>query len=178
GVAPMDALFTALSRSSGLSVGVILFCACILMVLMAWALGLKPAIGTLISFVGIAVLVDATRAVGAVIGAPDWPLAARIAWWILGLVLFSVGVLGLFSSDLGASPYDQLVRSIAYRTGRSLGFARIILDALALLAAIVLGGSWGVGTVVILLAVPFVLNRLLPIVKPHVHRDPAHDALL
>ena len=178
GVAPMDAFFTALSRSSGLSVGVILFCLSALMVIASWALGLRPAIGTLLSFVGIAVLVDATRAVGAVLGAPEWPLAARIAWWVLGLVLFCAGVIGLFSSDLGASPYDQLVRSIAYRTHRSLGFARIVLDAMALLAAIVLGGSWGIGTIVILIAVPFVLNRLLPLIKPRIHRDPAHDALL
>lgn len=175
GVAPMDALFTALSRTSGLTVGVILFSASILMVLMSWALGLRPAIGTLISFVGIALLVDLTRGLGAILAVPDWPLGARVAWWILGLLLFSAGVLGLFSSDLGASPYDQLVRSISYRTGRSLGVSRIIVDSMALLAAIVLGGSWGIGTVVILLAVPFVLNRLLPLVKPHVHRDPLHD---
>ena len=178
GVAPLDALFTGLSRQSGLSVGVVLFCISVLMVLMSWALGLKPAIGTLVSFIGISIIVDLTRVFGDVIGVPDWPLGARIAWWILGLLLFCGGVIGLFSSDLGASPYDQLVRSVAYRTGRSLGFARLVIDAMGLVAAILLGGSWGFGTLVILIAVPIVLNRLLPLVKPHIHRDPAHDAHL
>jgi uncharacterized membrane protein YczE len=175
GVAPADALFTALSRTSGLTVGTILVLASILMVLMSWALGLKPAIGTLISFVGIAVVVDLTRLLLAEIGAPDWALGARIALWIVGLLLFCAGVMGIFASDLGASPYDQVVRSIAYRTGRSLGFARLAVDAIALLGAIVLGGSWGVGTVIILIAVPIALNRVLPHVKRHVHHDPAHD---
>lgn len=175
GVAPLDALFTGIARQTGFSVGVILFAFCVVMVLMSWALGLKPTIGTLITFVGMAVLVDLTRLVGAVIGAPEWPLGARIAWWIVGLLFFCAGVLGIFSCALGASPYDQLVRAIAFRTGRSLGFARIVLDAIALLSAIVLGGSWGVGTVVILLVVPVVLNRLLPLVKPRIHRDPLHD---
>lgn len=175
GVAPADALFTALSRTSGLSVGTILVLASILMVLMSWALGLKPAIGTLISFVGIAVVVDLTRLLLAAIDAPDWSLAARIALWIGGLLLFCAGVMGIFSSDLGASPYDQVVRSISYRTGRSLGFARLAVDAIALLGAIVLGGSWGIGTVVILVVVPIALNRVLPHVKKHVHHDPAHD---
>lgn len=175
GVAPADALFTALSRTSGLSVGTILVLASILMVLMSWALGLKPAIGTLISFVGIAVIVDLTRLLLAVVDAPDWALAARIALWIVGLLLFCAGVMGIFSSDLGASPYDQVVRSIAYRTGRSLGFARLAVDAIALLGAIVLGGSWGIGTVIILAVVPLALNRVLPHIKRHVHHDPAHD---
>ena len=175
GVAPADALFTALSRTSGLTVGTILVLASILMVLMSWALGLKPAIGTLISFVGIAVVVDLTRALLAAVDAPDWALGARIALWIVGLLFFCAGVMGIFSSDLGASPYDQVVRSIAFRTGRSLGFARLAVDAIALLGAIVLGGSWGIGTVIILIVVPLALNRVLPHVKRHVHRDPAHD---
>lgn len=175
GVAPADALFTALSRTSGLSVGTILVLASILMVLMSWALGLRPAIGTLISFVGIAVVVDLTRLLLAAVDAPDWVLGARIVLWIIGLVLFCAGVMGIFSSDLGASPYDQVVRSIAFRTGRSLGLARLAVDAIALLGAIVLGGSWGIGTVIILVVVPLALNRVLPHVKRHVHHDPAHD---
>lgn len=177
GVAPADALFTALSRTSGLSVGTILVLASILMVLMSWALGLKPAIGTLISFVGIAVVVDLTRLILAAVEAPDWALVARIVLWIVGLVFFCSGVMGIFSSDLGASPYDQVVRSIAFRTGRSLGFARLAVDAIALLGAIVLGGSWGIGTVIILVVVPLALNRVLPHVKRHVHHDPTHDRL-
>lgn len=175
GVAPADALFTALSRTSGLTVGTILVLASILMVLMSWALGLKPAIGTLISFVGIAVVVDLTRLLLAAVDAPDWALAARIVLWVFGLLFFCAGVMGIFSSDLGASPYDQVVRSIAFRTGRSLGFARLAVDAIALLGAIVLGGSWGIGTVIILVVVPVALNRVLPHVKRHVHHDPAHD---
>lgn len=177
GVAPADALFTALSRTSGLSVGTILVLASILMVLMSWALGLKPAIGTLISFIGIAVVVDLTRLILAAVEAPDWALVARIVLWIVGLVFFCSGVMGIFSSDLGASPYDQVVRSIAFRTGRSLGFARLAVDAIALLGAIVLGGSWGIGTVIILAVVPLALNRVLPHVKRHVHHDPTHDRL-
>ena len=169
GVAPADALFTALSRTSGLTVGTILVLASILMVIMSWALGLRPAIGTLVSFVGIAVVVDLTRMLLALIDAPEWSLAARIPLWIAGLILFSGGVMGIFASELGASPYDQVVRSIAYRTGRSLGFSRLMVDVVALLGAIVLGGSWGIGTVIILVTVPIALTVVLPRVRRHVH---------
>lgn len=175
GVAPADALFTALSRVSGLTVGTILVLASVLMVLMSWALGLRPAVGTLISFVGIAVVVDLTRVLTGALGAAEWLLGARIALWCAGLLCFCAGVMGIFSSDLGASPYDQVVRSIAYRTGISLGASRLVVDAIALIGAILLGGSWGVGTVVILIVVPIALNLALPHVKRHVHHDPVHD---
>lgn len=168
GVAPADALFTAVSRASGLSVGVVLILMSILMVLMAWALGIRPAIGTLITFVGIGILVDITRLGGAAVGAPEWELPARIALWTVGLLIFCAGVVGIFSADLGTSPYDQVVRAIALRTGRSLGFARVIVDAITLLTAIILGGSYGVGTVVILIVIPLALNLVLPRVKRHV----------
>jgi len=172
GVAPADALFTALSRASGLTVGTILVLASILMVLMSWALGLRPAIGTLVSFVGIAVVVDLTRLLLGLVDAPEWSLAARIGLWIVGLLFFCSGVMGIFASDLGASPYDQVVRSIAYRTGRSLGASRLMVDVIAMLGAIVLGGSWGIGTVIILVAVPLALTLVLPRVRARVYASP------
>lgn len=169
GVAPADAFFTALSRTSGLTVGTVLALLSIFMVALAWSLGVRPALGTLISFVGIAATVDVTRAVGAVIGAPEWSLGARIAWWIAGLALFCLGVTGIFSAERGVSPYDLVTQAVAKRTGVSLGVARLMVDALVLIGAIVLGGSWGVGTVVILIAVPATLNLLLPRVRRRLH---------
>jgi len=171
GVAPPDAMFTGLSRASGLTVGTILVLASILMVLLAWALGIKPAIGTLVSFLGIALVVDLTRLALAAADVANWGLPAHIVLWFFGLIFFCAGIMGIFAADLGTSPYDQVVRAIALRTGRSLGFGRLMVDAVALLSAIVLGGSWGLGTVIILVAVPLGLNLVLPHVKRHVHQQ-------
>ena len=170
GVAPIDALFTAVSRTSGLSVGIVLAVLSILMVLMAWALGVRPALGTLVSFLGIALCVDLTRAVGSALGVTGWSLGVLIVWWVAGLAIFCLGVTGIFGADRGVSPYDLLTLAVSLRTGRSLGVSRLIVDAIALVGAIALGGSWGVGTVVILLAVPATLNVVLPRVKSRLHR--------
>lgn len=168
GVAPADAFFTGVSRTSGLTVGTVLFIFSLLMVLGSWALGLAPTIGTLVCFVFIAVFVDLTRWVIHPFAIPDMTWWMHTPIWIAGLIIFSAGVLGLFSSDLGVSPYDQVVRVISLRTGRSLGFARLIVDGLAFLGALLLGGSWGIGTVILLIAVPLVLNVALPRFKPWV----------
>ncbi len=176
GVAPADAFFTALSRTTGLSVGVVLALLSVLMVMMAWALGVRPALGTLVSFLGIAVFVDLTREVGSLLGVTEWSLAALIAWWIAGLVIFCAGVAGIFGAERGVSPYDLVTRAVALRTGRSLGMSRLIVDAVILIGAIALGGSWGVGTVVILLAVPATLNVVLPALTSRLHRISATAA--
>jgi len=88
----------------------------------------------------------------------------------MGLLIFCVGVAGMFSADRGVSPYDLVTRAVSERTGRSLGIARLIVDAIVLMGAIVLGGSWGAGTVVILVAVPVTLNVLLPRLRAHLLR--------
>ncbi len=177
GVSPADAFITGLSRTSGLSVGVVLFSLSVLMVIAAWALGVAPAIGTLVCFVGIAATVDLTRALSAAVGLPQWPAAALVGVWLVGLAMFCAGVMGIFAAELGTSPYDQLVRAVALRTGRSLGFGRIVVDAMAFLGALALGGSWGIGTVVILIVVPITLNLVLPRVRRIVHPERADAAV-
>ncbi len=170
GVAPVDAFFTAVSRTTGLSVGVVLALMSVLMVLLAWALGVRPALGTLISFLGIALVVDLTRAAAMVWGAPEWPWTLRVLWWIAGLVVFCAGVASIFAANRGVSPYDLLTQTVSLRTGVSLGVARLMVDAVVLIGAIALGGSWGVGTVVILIAVPVTLNVVLPKLSARLQR--------
>ncbi|MFZ8926661.1 MAG: hypothetical protein ACO3CU_07870, partial [Candidatus Nanopelagicales bacterium] len=118
---------------------------------------------------GNRLVVDITRLILAAVDVASWALAADLALWFVGLVFFCAGIMGIFAYDLGTTPYDQVVRAIALRTGRSLGFGRLTVDAIALLSAIVLGGSWGVGTIIILIAVPLGLNLVLPHIKRHVH---------
>jgi hypothetical protein len=78
GVAPVDAVFSGISRMTGISVGTALIAACIVLVLMAWALGVKPGLGTVISFFGIGLAVDATtwvlEATGWSVSENDWQI--------------------------------------------------------------------------------------------------------
>ncbi|MEY4137790.1 MAG: hypothetical protein RL205_1918 [Actinomycetota bacterium] len=171
GVAPVDAVFSGISRKTGISVGTALIAACMVLVLLAWALGVKPGLGTVVSFFGIGLSVDATTWV---LETTSWSLTdnswqLRLAVWCLAAPLLGFAAACMYSSGLGASPYDLFVQSLG-RFHLSIPVARVIIDAAMLLVAFLIGGAWGVGTVGLMLAIPLFLKLFLPLVAkfaPH-----------
>ena len=171
GVAPVDAVFSGISRMTGISVGTALIAACIVLVLVAWALGVKPGLGTVISFFGIGLTVDATtwvlEATGWSVTDNAWQL--RLLVWFLAAPLLGFAAACMYSSGLGASPYDLFVQSLG-RFHLSIPMARVIIDGAMLVVAFVIGGAWGLGTVGLMLAIPLFLKLFLPLVgrfAPH-----------
>ena len=171
GVAPVDAVFSGISRMTGISVGTALIAACIVLVGVAWALGVKPGLGTVISFFGIGLSVDATTWV---LEATGWSVTDstwqwRLLIWLLAAPLLGFAAACMYSSGLGASPYDLFVQSLG-RFHLSIPVARVIIDAAMLLVAFVIGGAWGLGTVGLMLVIPVFLKIFLPLVgrfAPH-----------
>lgn len=169
GVSPLDAFFAGLAGKTGFTVGVVLMAISVVFVVIAWVLGAKSGIGTIVSFLGIGIFVDITMALFSGLHVSDWGLLFRSLWWLGGFGIFAVGVLGLFSSGLGASPYDQIVKAISVKFHISLGRSRLFFDAAAVIVALFLGGALGVGTVIMLLFIPLVLNKGVPIVHKVIH---------
>lgn len=171
GVAPVDAVFSGISRQTGISVGTALIAACIVLVLFAWILGVKPGLGTVVSFFGIGLSVDATTWI---LDATDWSVTdnswqVRLLVWLIAAPLLGFAAACMYSSGLGASPYDLFVQSLG-RFHLSIPVARIIIDAAMLLVAFLIGGAWGIGTVGLMLAIPLFLKLFLPLVgrfAPH-----------
>ena len=73
--------------------------------------------------------------------------AARAASLVLGLFLFAIGIVLILESKLGLSPWDVLNQGIAKHTPLSFGMANVAV------AIVVLGGTFGVGTVLFALLV-------------------------
>ena len=172
GVAPLDAFIAGSAEVTGLSIGTVIVLLSLVFVVAAWVLGSRPGIGTPIVFVGVGVVVDVWNIVifDALTWTPaDWSVAARIALWIVGFVLFAGGIIATLASDLGANPYDQIVFVVHERFGMPLALSRLIFDAVILLVAFLIGGAWGVGTVAILVLLPLALGWLTPRLRRWVH---------
>jgi uncharacterized membrane protein YczE len=174
GVAPLDAFIAGSAELSGLTVGTLIVCVSLVFLVGSWLLGSPPGWGTPIAFVGVGLVVDAWNLlVFDLIGwtPATWSIALRVALWVFGFALFAGGVVATLSSDLGANPYDQIVRAVHERFSISLWLSRLVFDVVILVIAFILGGAWGAGTVAILVLMPLAMGSLTPVLRRWVHGD-------
>ena len=165
GVAPLDAFIAGTSELTGLTVGTVIILISLFFVAAAWLLQSRPGIGTPIAFVGVGVVVDVWNIVIFDVWSlspGDWSIAARVATWVVGFALFAGGVVATLASDLGANPYDQIVRVVHEKFGISLALSRLAFDGVILVGAFLIGGAWGAGTVAILILMPIAMGWLTP----------------
>jgi uncharacterized protein len=73
-------------------------------------------------------------------------LPARLFLLVLGLFMFSAGIVAMLESRLGLSPWDVLHQGLAERTPLSFGQANIVVGIVVVVAAWRLGARIGVGT--------------------------------
>jgi uncharacterized membrane protein YczE len=138
-----------------------------LVVFLLWfPLRQRPGIGTPVNALGVGLATDGFLAV-----VPEVEgLAARVALLAAGTVVIGVGIGCYLAAHLGTGPRDGVVVAIAAR-GLSLRATRTAIELSALAAGCLLGGTVGVGTAVMALAVgpigQSVLRRVdLPVVAP------------
>ena len=81
------------------------------------------------------------------------PLGVRVALLVGGVALIGPASAFYIGADLGAGPRDTLMLVGARRTHARVGIVRGVLEVCALAAGIVLGGTFGFGTVLFALLV-------------------------
>jgi uncharacterized membrane protein YczE len=110
-------------------------------------LGGKPWIGTVANAILIGLFIQALTLVGWLTRLEHDGLGVRIVLLVLGIVVPAIGTAFYIAADLGAGPRDTLMLVGARRTHFRIGIVRAVLELTALAVGIVLGGTFGVGTV-------------------------------
>lgn len=175
GVAPLDAFIAGMANRTGLTIGTVIILMSSLFLVGIFLLGSRPGWGTLIAFVSVGVIVDVWNLVVIELldwSPADWSVGVRVVLWMLGFALFALGVVGTLASDLGANPYDHIVRSFHERVGLPLWASRLAFDGVILVLAFLVGGAWGAGTIAILVLMPLALGVATPRVRRWVHGEP------
>lgn len=88
---------------------------------------------------------------------------ARGAWLLGGLFVFAVGIVCLYESRLGLSPWDVLNQGISKHSPLSFGESNILVGCCVLGLAVVLGARIGLGTVSNAILVGTFVDQLLRI---------------
>lgn len=169
GVAPNDVLNTGLSDTFGFDVGTAAWITGVVAMVIAWALGRRPRLATVLGSVIVGLSINGTLAL---LPAPD-VMGVRIAFLVGGLVIIWLGITGVVASDMGAGPLELVMLAFMDR-GASIRWSRWGLELTLLLLGLALGGSAGLGTVLFALGTGPVLAVTLPPAAARMGTDLTH----
>lgn len=156
GAAPWDVLHQGIARRTSLSVGATVIVVGLL-VFAAWIpLRLRPSWGTILNAVLVGPMID----LGLMALPQPHGLPSRIAHLLLGTLLFGLGGGLYIAAGLGPGPRDGLMTGLADR-GLPVRWVRTGLELAALAIGWALGGTVGVGTLVVALALGHIIQPVM-----------------
>jgi uncharacterized membrane protein YczE len=143
GVSPWTLLAQGLAEQTGIALGTLTILLSAVILLVWIPLKQLPGLGT----VGNAVLVGLTIDVALpLLPSPD-PFALQALEALVGIGLVALGSGLYLTARLGPGPRDGLMTGLHRRFGVSIRAARLTLEVSVCVVGVVLGGTFGLGTV-------------------------------
>ena len=121
----------------------------------------KVGIGTVLNIIFVSVAIDVMMPF---FTSPD-SYAVSVVMVIIGILVIGLGSAFYIPSNLGPGPRDGLMTGLHYRTWIPIGRVRFVIEAAFLLAGWLLGGSVGLGTVLVTVLVGEVVAIFFGIVS-------------
>ena len=165
GNSPWSVFAQGVARQTPLSIGAATI-AMSFAILLAWIpLRQRPGLGTLANAVVIGLAIDAV-----LLALPDHaPLGVRAGEVVAGIALVGLGSALYLGSALGPGPRDGLMTGLHRRTGRPVALVRGTIEVGALVAGVLLGGTFGVGTVAFALLIGPTVVLALRLTRQQLH---------
>lgn len=157
GLPPWDVLHQGLAAQFGLTVGIWSIIVSVV-VLLAWIpLRERYGIGTVLNAIIIGVVIDLAALLVPTPSVVVWQLIMNLA----GIVLIGLASGMYIGANLGPGPRDGLMTAIA-RRGPSIRATRWGIEIIVLVIGILMGGTFGVGTVAFALFIGPIVQFFLP----------------
>lgn len=153
GLSPWDVLHQGLARRLGLDFGTVNIIVSLAVLGLAWKLGARPGVGTVLNALQVGGCVNLYNALGLVpdLAGASWP--ARLLLDGAGILLVGIGTGFYIKGGLGAGPRDSLMVTLARRFGGRVAPVRAAIELTALLIGMLLGGAAGIGTLLFALGI-------------------------
>jgi len=146
GMGPWGALEVALSSITGLSVGRLAQIISLCLIVVAWLMGIKPSLTTILNMVFIGQFLDMFLLIIPVSNG----LFFNILFFVIGILIYSFGI-SMYMKNAkndGPGPREGFMLALSNKLKISLRVARIIIDISVLVSAFVLKGPIGFGTII------------------------------
>ncbi|MDR2263142.1 YitT family protein [Enterobacter soli] len=176
GVDPWDVFHLGVALQLGMSIGTVIILIGAAVLLLWVPLRQWPGLGTISNVICIGLAADATMAL-----IPELTsLPLRIALLVAGIVVNAIATGMYIGAGFGPGPRDGLMTGIHARLGWSIRSVRTSIEVSVLLIGIMLGGSFGVGTVLYALTIGPLIQICLPWFrqKPQVQKIPQPEQVV
>ena len=166
GLGPWDVFHVGAARVSSLSLGQVSIITGLVVIILAYLVArVKPGPGTIANMILIGVFVDWTY--GLVPTMTELPF--KIAMFVSGLLLMGLATAVYIGAGLGAGPRDSLMLGLHRVTGLSVRVTRTFIEASVFTVGVLLGGKFGLGTVLFVVGIGAVVQLFLALLKVETH---------
>ncbi|SXL93824.1 membrane protein YczE [Klebsiella pneumoniae] len=158
GADPWDVFHLGVAKQLGISFGTVIILTGAAVLLLWIPIRQMPGLGTVSNVIVLGLAADATLAVLP----PLESLVARSALLAGAIVLNAIATGMYIGAGFGPGPRDGLMTGLHARTGWSLRGIRTAIELSVLLIGWLLGGKFGVGTVIYALSIGPLIQLCLP----------------
>lgn len=167
GADPWDVFHLGVAKQLGISFGTVIILTGAAVLLLWIPIRQMPGLGTVSNVIVLGLAADATLAVLP----PLESMLARSALLAGAIVLNAIATVMYIGAGFGPGPRDGLMTGLHARTGWSLRGIRTAIELSVLLIGWLLGGKFGVGTVIYALSIGPLIQLCLPWFSQPVSRN-------
>ncbi|MFV5089379.1 YczE/YyaS/YitT family protein [Klebsiella pneumoniae] len=167
GADPWDVFHLGVAKQLGISFGTVIILTGAAVLLLWIPIRQMPGLGTVSNVIVLGLAADATLAVLP----PLESMVARSALLVGAIVLNAIATGMYIGAGFGPGPRDGLMTGLHARTGWSLRGIRTAIELSVLLIGGLLGGKFGVGTVIYALSIGPLIQLCLPWFSQPVSRN-------
>ncbi|MEO3989700.1 membrane protein YczE [Pseudocitrobacter cyperus] len=158
GADPWNVFHLGVATLLSMNIGLVIILTGVLVLLFWIPLRQRPGLGTISNVIVLGLTADLTLA----IMPPLESLFARSVLLAAAIIVNALATGMYIGAGFGAGPRDGLMTGLHARTGWSVRAIRTTIEVSVLLTGVLLGGSFGVGTVLYALAIGPLIQICLP----------------
>lgn len=173
GAASWTVLHDGISRQTPLSIGMATQLVGLLMIGVSWLAGIRPGFGTVANMLMVGLFLDLILWADVIPEADAYAL--RIGMLLAGIVVLGLASALYIKAGFGAGPRDSFMLALHRRTNLRVGKVRWMMEVGAVVVGAVLGGAFGIGTIVFAFLVGFSVDYFFNLlgVRTQAARQPA-----
>lgn len=168
GLSPWQVFHQGVSRHIGITMGQASILVGFTFVILDWILGEKLGIGTICNMIFIGVFMDFLMLNNLI---PVFNnLLVQILMMILGMFVIGIGSYFYIGAGLGSGPRDGLMVALTKKFKKSVRFIRNSIELSALTIGYLLGGTVGIGTLIMVIGLGYFVQFAFKLYKFYVSK--------